>query len=205
MFIVHNCGDPGVQFSDIINEWNTCPSKGRIVSSNPCLPSWSSIIKYDGKFAHGIVVSLSQIKEGDKIWSQDGWTTITKVYDQGYKDVYRHTTENNKFFYATKDHRIISSGEKIPVEDSTHLEILSLPEDELVESSPVKIIGREKYGSEHVFDIEVDNQSHTFWCQGFNVSNCSEYLFLNFTSCNLGSFNLMKFYSDSIGPGNNTW
>ena len=196
MFIVHNCGDPGVQFSDIINEWNTCPSKGRIVSSNPCLPSWSSIIKYDGKFAHGIVVSLSQIKEGDKIWSQDGWTTITKVYDQGYKDVYRHTTENNKFFYATKDHRIISSGEKIPVEDSTHLEILSLPEDELVESSPIKIIGREKYSSEHVFDIEVDNQSHTFWCQGFNVSNCSEYLFLNFTSCNLGSFNLMKFYDE---------
>ena len=197
--IAENCwstGDPGVQFSDIINEWNTCPSKGRIVSSNPCLPSWSSIIKYDGKFAHGIVVSLSQIKEGDKIWSQDGWTTITKVYDQGYKDVYRHTTENNKFFYATKDHRIISSGEKIPVEDSTHLEILSLPEDELVESSPVKIIGREKYGSEHVFDIEVDNQSHTFWCQGFNVSNCSEYLFLNFTSCNLGSFNLMKFYDE---------
>lgn len=30
------CGDPGVQFSDIINAWNTCPNSGRIRSSNPC-------------------------------------------------------------------------------------------------------------------------------------------------------------------------
>lgn len=30
------CGDPGVQFSDTINSWNTCPNSGRIRSSNPC-------------------------------------------------------------------------------------------------------------------------------------------------------------------------
>ncbi|MEM0128926.1 MAG: vitamin B12-dependent ribonucleotide reductase [Thermoplasmata archaeon] len=30
------CGDPGVQFDDITNDWHTCPSSGRINASNPC-------------------------------------------------------------------------------------------------------------------------------------------------------------------------
>jgi ribonucleoside-diphosphate reductase alpha chain len=30
------CGDPGVQFDDITNDWHTCPNSGRINASNPC-------------------------------------------------------------------------------------------------------------------------------------------------------------------------
>ncbi|MGI0150912.1 MAG: adenosylcobalamin-dependent ribonucleoside-diphosphate reductase, partial [Thermoplasmata archaeon] len=30
------CGDPGVQFDDVTNDWNTCPTSGRINASNPC-------------------------------------------------------------------------------------------------------------------------------------------------------------------------
>jgi ribonucleoside-diphosphate reductase alpha chain len=30
------CGDPGVQFDDITNDWHTCPNTGRINASNPC-------------------------------------------------------------------------------------------------------------------------------------------------------------------------
>jgi len=30
------CGDPGVQFDDITNDWHTCPRSGRINASNPC-------------------------------------------------------------------------------------------------------------------------------------------------------------------------
>ena len=30
------CGDPGVQFDDITNDWHTCPTTGRINASNPC-------------------------------------------------------------------------------------------------------------------------------------------------------------------------
>lgn len=32
----HRCGDPGVQFSDTINAWHTCPNTSPINSSNPC-------------------------------------------------------------------------------------------------------------------------------------------------------------------------
>ena len=30
------CGDPGVQFDDITNDWHTSPMSGRINASNPC-------------------------------------------------------------------------------------------------------------------------------------------------------------------------
>ena len=30
------CGDPGVQFDDMIQNWNTCKSSGKINASNPC-------------------------------------------------------------------------------------------------------------------------------------------------------------------------
>ena len=32
----HACGDPGIQFDDIINRWNPCKNSGRINASNPC-------------------------------------------------------------------------------------------------------------------------------------------------------------------------
>jgi ribonucleoside-diphosphate reductase alpha chain len=32
----HVCGDPGMQFDTIINEWHTCPNTDRINASNPC-------------------------------------------------------------------------------------------------------------------------------------------------------------------------
>ncbi|MEK7116161.1 MAG: vitamin B12-dependent ribonucleotide reductase, partial [Patescibacteria group bacterium] len=30
------CGDPGIQFDDVINDWHTCPNSDRIYASNPC-------------------------------------------------------------------------------------------------------------------------------------------------------------------------
>jgi len=32
----HVCGDPGIQFDTIVNDWHTCPNSGRINASNPC-------------------------------------------------------------------------------------------------------------------------------------------------------------------------
>lgn len=34
--VTHACGDPGLQFDDVINSWHTCPNSGRINASNPC-------------------------------------------------------------------------------------------------------------------------------------------------------------------------
>ena len=32
----HECGDPGIQFHDTVNRWNTCKASGVLRASNPC-------------------------------------------------------------------------------------------------------------------------------------------------------------------------
>jgi ribonucleotide reductase alpha subunit len=47
------------------------------------------------------------------------------------------------------------------------------------------IVAVDDFSEEEVFDITVDNQSHTFWCNGFDVSNCGEALLADKECCNL--------------------
>ncbi len=51
----------------------------------------------------------------------------------------------------------------------------------------------EELGNVEVFDIEVEAVEHTYWTGGLLVSNCSEFVFLDDTACNLASLNLLKF------------
>lgn len=55
------------------------------------------------------------------------------------------------------------------------------------------IISVEKISNEEVFDITVDNSSHTYWTQGCNVSNCGEQILPIGAVCLLGSINLTQF------------
>ncbi len=61
--------------------------------------------------------------------------------------------------------------------------------DELTD--PVETI--EPLGEEEVFDLTEQSTQH-FVANGLVVHNCSEYMFLDDTACNLASLNLMKFY-----------
>lgn len=44
-------------------------------------------------------------------------------------------------------------------------------------------------GKEEVFDITVDNETHTYWTSGTNVSNCAEVNLWSFQACNLVEIN----------------
>jgi ribonucleoside-diphosphate reductase alpha chain len=57
----------------------------------------------------------------------------------------------------------------------------------------------EPLGEEPVFDL-TEEATHHFVANGLLVHNCSEYMFLDDTACNLASLNLMKF----LGP-NGVW
>ena len=84
------------------------------------------------------------------------------------------------------------------------------------------ILEEEVVSIEEVFDIEVDNDSHTFWCDGFNISNsepgfinaeealrravwfrllnpCAEILLGDASFCNLVELNLSAFNGDRHG------
>ena len=53
-------------------------------------------------------------------------------------------------------------------------------------------------GIEDVYDL-TEPESHHFVANGLVVHNCSEYMFLDDTACNLASINLVKFYDDATG------
>ncbi len=53
-------------------------------------------------------------------------------------------------------------------------------------------------GEEDVFDLTEPITNH-FVANGLIVHNCSEYMFVNSTACNLSSLNLMKFRHDGTG------
>lgn len=54
------------------------------------------------------------------------------------------------------------------------------------------IIEIEYLGEEEVFDITVDNNTHTYWTGGLNVSNCGE-LWIGLDSCRLFLINLFNY------------
>ena len=56
------------------------------------------------------------------------------------------------------------------------------------EKNPIKSIN--KISTEEVFDITVDNKSHTYWTGGCNVSNCGEIPLSPYDSCRLIASNL---------------
>lgn len=53
-------------------------------------------------------------------------------------------------------------------------------------------------GTEDVYDL-TEGTTHHFVANGIVVHNCSEYLFLDDTACNLGSLNLLKFTEGAKG------
>ena len=59
------------------------------------------------------------------------------------------------------------------------------------------IISTEYLGDFEVFDIEVNNDSHTYWTGGINVSNCAELPLCYYGCCILGSVNLTSYVKDS--------
>jgi len=61
-----------------------------------------------------------------------------------------------------------------------------------------EVLGLEPLGEQPVFDL-VEPRTHHFVANGIVVHNCSEYMFLDDTACNLASLNLLKFYDHKTG------
>jgi len=61
-----------------------------------------------------------------------------------------------------------------------------------------EVVSIQPLGEEQVFDLTEDATQH-FVANGFIVHNCSEYMFIDDSACNLASLNLMKFAREDGG------
>lgn len=62
------------------------------------------------------------------------------------------------------------------------------------------IVSKEFFSEEEVFDITIDNNTHTYWTQGCNVSNCAELPLSAYDSCRLLVLNLFFFVKNPFTP-----
>lgn len=151
-----------------------CFSNDKEALTNPCIPAWAKVLTPKG------IRNLYEVQVGDKIWSAEGWTTITNLWSTGKNVVREYTTDYGKL-YCTGNHRVVSFGEKVEADKTTFID-LCLP-DGIMDT--VNIWEAKDFSEEETFDITVDNKSHTFWCNGFNVSNCAEISLYSMQFCNL--------------------
>lgn len=188
--IIHSVwlvGDPGLLFWDNILEEDIgkyYDEEGfRVVGCNPCISKWGCVITLNG------YKCIKDLNIGEKIWSSEGWTTVINKISRGIKQTYKYSTEDSSII-CTDNHNVISNGIKKQIKDCKEIDTFLLYSDEIITKD---IISIEKWKEEEVFDITVDNNSHTFWCNHFNVCNCGEITLSKNDSCRLLLLNLYNY------------
>lgn len=70
------CGDPGLQFDTIINDWHTCPVSGRINASNPC----SEYMHLDDSACNLASINLLKFLREDGSYDVEGYRQAVNVF-----------------------------------------------------------------------------------------------------------------------------
>lgn len=115
-----NTAEPGVIFVDKMHNYapDGVYENYKMISTNPCQPSWATVLTPDG------IKTFGEINIGDVIWSKNGWTKIVNKNSSGIKDVYEYRTTAGSF-YGTENHRLVSNGVKIEAKDAESIDVLA--------------------------------------------------------------------------------
>lgn len=192
-----DCGDPGIQFDDTINNAHTCMNDGRQRSSNPCVTGDTEVLLGDRTTAKikDLVGLTPEIIGGD-----GEVHTATRVWKTGTKPVYKLTLANGYSLTLTEDHKVTTinrgdvSAKELTTEDT--VKVVNVAQFSACGCGG-EVVSLEYVGEEDVFDLTEPATNH-FVANGLIVHNCSEYLFLDDTFCNLASINLIKFLNNDL-------
>lgn len=223
------CGDPGLQFHDTINRWNTCSGTEPQVSTNPCcfvgdtyVDTSEGMIKMSAlqqMSASG--ESLPQAVTWDMVNKCPMLRPILKAWVAGVsRELVTVKTDKGITVKCTPEHRFLTfdglwveaqhlvSGQRLRKiwrdlykkdddGDEFKMEKMTCEANDRVASVENEALSE----GVQVFDMEVED-THNFSVrdEGYGhslVVHNSEYSFLNNTSCNLASLNLVKFLDGS--------
>ena len=112
--------EPGILYWDRIKSYNMNNNNPdyQLVGTNPCQPASATLLTPNG------ISTMGDIKEGDLIWSSEGWTKVVRKWSTGFKDVYKYRTSRG-VFVGTENHRLISNGIKIEAKDCETIDSLT--------------------------------------------------------------------------------
>lgn len=109
-------GEPGIVFLDRMNDSPYKYSGQKIEATNPCQPSYATVLTKDG------IRTIGDISIGDEIWSGSEWTKVINKWSTGVKPVYKYTTTAGRFI-GTENHRVVSGGVKVEVGDAETIDV----------------------------------------------------------------------------------
>ena len=69
------CGDPGVQYKDTINKWNTCKNSGMINGSNPC----SEYVFLDNTACNLASINLLKLRNEDSSFNVEAYKHVIDI------------------------------------------------------------------------------------------------------------------------------
>ena len=103
----HVCGDPGMQFDNVINKYHTCKTTGRINASNPCVTADTKVMMKDGRWLRidSIVGKESTILTNTGVIQE---SSINGSFKTGNKPIYRLTTKSGYELKLTADHKVFT-------------------------------------------------------------------------------------------------
>ena len=197
------CADPGVQFSDTINAWHTLPEAGRIETSNPCFTGDTLVWTVNGpnridelaKLGHRWVYTYDR-KKGRYRTAEMVDIRLTREK----ADIVEVTFDNGGSIRCTPDHKFL-------MHDGEYVEAGKLQQGNMfmrgsADFAQRSVVSVEPAGKADVYDGAVPN-FHNFmvatsdrFSDSVFAHNCGEYLSISDSSCNLGSFNLVKFMDE---------
>ena len=217
----HICGDPGMQFDTIINKYHTSKVSGKINASNPCFSGDTQVALVDGRnlsFEELVKEAIVGKQNFCYTVNKEGDIDIGRITNpritQSNATVIKVILDNNQEIVCTPNHRFMlrdrsyKEAKDLTVNDSLmplYREMLPtfLFEDNKINSkniisAPLAVNHRiqridKLHNKIDVYDIEVSNTHNFALASGVFVHNCSEYMFLDDSACNLSSINLMKF------------
>ncbi len=127
------CGDPGLQYEDTIQRWNTVKAFGPINSSNPCVTGDTLVATEDG-----LRRIDSMVGETPRVVGLDGRLhRTTRVIETGTKPVYRLRTQSGYTVKLTADHRVWTENRG------------DVPACELTKDDIVRLV-RPRFGTQHL-------------------------------------------------------
>ena len=132
-FAAWACADPGLQFDDTIQEWNTCPVDGKINATNPCVTGDTMVLTNEGRW-HRIDNLIN--KPTELITNLNSISTgATKgAFETGTKQVYKLETESGYEVKLTGDHRVFTVNRGfVQAVELTKDDLLCLPSQAVAE------------------------------------------------------------------------
>src|SRR5712664_179817 len=113
------CGDPGLQFDSIIQDWNVVPNTGRINATNPCFTGDTLVHTSKGLIAFSELID--RVNEGEvfRVYTNDltnpdqpvdaiELTSPEAFMITGYKEVFRLRFSNGMEVRCTPNHRFFT-------------------------------------------------------------------------------------------------